>query len=379
MGSACGTSNLCADCSSLVKRDWDAPSQGRMVIANIYDLNTYCQPANRMFYDALQVGGAFHAGIHVFGAEWSYGRGGVYSIPPRKNDYHVYRQSIPLGETDIDPHSWAAILHEQMLVWRDNQYNPLQHNCVDFTSAMADILGVTPLPHWIGRIAKVGAGLGDNLEKVKHFRNRAVSFVGHRIEDVPVLDKLVKQVWDIPEEPHRVSVRNSCRVSRASLGIVPEVEARQSSVYGADMEKPGYIAGLGRLNKLVHPLCEGDEVIGYALEVPAKKRLRASTEHSPEDGDDFNERIARQSQMRVSRKRESLRESRNVNDDDDEEEYDNAVVCLQNTETGDIIQSLFQYEDEKEGLFDWPAPAVFISPSDEAHFWEQHQQQVTSA
>lgn len=53
------------------------------------------------------VGGVFHGGIEVQGAEWSYGfcenGSGVYCCVPKQNPMYTYRESVPLGSTSLSP------------------------------------------------------------------------------------------------------------------------------------------------------------------------------------------------------------------------------------------------------------------------------------
>eukprot|EP00397_Hematodinium_sp_SG-2012_P037011 GEMP01040034.1.p1 GENE.GEMP01040034.1~~GEMP01040034.1.p1 ORF type:complete len:418 (+),score=46.36 GEMP01040034.1:54-1256(+) len=353
-------------------------SKGRVnpnsVYANIYDLNTYFVSANTMLYDALQVGGAFHASIQVFGAEWSYGRLGIYSIPPRKNQFHIYRQTIPLGETKIDPHSWAVILHEQMQLWKDFEYNPLEHNCVDFSAAIADILGVTPLPAWVGRVAKVGAGVHDNIKKIESLRQRACSFVGHRIEEFPSMDQIFNLLPATKAE--RISLARAS--PRKSLGILmDEMESpSRLSVYSNEVPQDSdFQKCIYRLNNLVHPLDEDGKVIGYTLEVPQKTPVFTI----PEDTDfannkDFHERVARQSERRVTRMQEGpvgatmTEEACAIDNMNDVE----GVVCCTD-DKGPRVSTRQLYEDNKRGMYNFtaPAPVYFSDQADTTGLLEE--------
>merc|ERR1719162_2499007 len=50
--------------------------------------------ANNLLNQVLQVGGAFHAGVEVYGAEHAYGVNGIQTQAPRMHDVHIYRQSV---------------------------------------------------------------------------------------------------------------------------------------------------------------------------------------------------------------------------------------------------------------------------------------------
>ncbi|CAD2097917.1 PPPDE peptidase, putative [Plasmodium vinckei brucechwatti] len=71
-----------------------------MVYLNIYDLDPVSKVVNSV---VKSIGtGAFHAGVEVYGFEYSFGyipggQTGVMKTQPRYHPYHVYRESIPMG------------------------------------------------------------------------------------------------------------------------------------------------------------------------------------------------------------------------------------------------------------------------------------------
>eukprot|EP00971_Amphidinium_carterae_P104966 2078564-Amphidinium_carterae.1 len=81
-----------------------------MVLVNVYDVgdSELLQSINKVTTASnnILVGGVFHAGVEVFGAEWSYGfcegyRTGVCAVHPRMHSQHNYRTTVPMGETSL--------------------------------------------------------------------------------------------------------------------------------------------------------------------------------------------------------------------------------------------------------------------------------------
>eukprot|EP00929_Paragymnodinium_shiwhaense_P082826 TRINITY_DN43836_c0_g2_i2.p1 TRINITY_DN43836_c0_g2~~TRINITY_DN43836_c0_g2_i2.p1 ORF type:complete len:793 (-),score=128.62 TRINITY_DN43836_c0_g2_i2:80-2458(-) len=129
------------------------------VMLNIYDLNERFVVANEVLAfssDALpSVGGAFHVGVETYGSEWSYGRKGVSSEPPRAASGHVYRCSVLLGKTHLSKMEFAALLHSMCLQWRAADYGLIGHNCCSFARELCERLNVGPMPHWVDRFARM--------------------------------------------------------------------------------------------------------------------------------------------------------------------------------------------------------------------------------
>jgi len=87
--------------------------------------------------------GAFHAGLEVYGIEWSYGasfpdeedapQSGVYPIIPKTSDIGVYRETVYLGHA----HAHTArdvwhLLEHLACAWLGLEYHLFGHNCLDF-------------------------------------------------------------------------------------------------------------------------------------------------------------------------------------------------------------------------------------------------------
>jgi len=138
--------------------DWHyAKISPSTVLLHIYDLPEFkgANEALSFAVDEVTLGGVFHAGVEVFGNEWSYGSEGVKSGVPRASVDHTYRCSIPLGEAKLTTLQVASVLHRLCQTWRGGDYELLGHNCCSFASELVGLLGVGPIPPWVDRFARV--------------------------------------------------------------------------------------------------------------------------------------------------------------------------------------------------------------------------------
>ncbi|CAJ1394476.1 unnamed protein product [Effrenium voratum] len=143
--------------------DWeeDVKITARTVQLHVYDLEQF-ETANHALNLKVSIGGAFHAGVEVFGSEWSYGKRGVVCDAPRTAEGHNYRCSIPLGDTQKDVNEVAAILQDMCTKWRGADYDLLTHNCCSFATEFCDHLGYgEEWPSWIDRFARFLGGSRD--------------------------------------------------------------------------------------------------------------------------------------------------------------------------------------------------------------------------
>ncbi|ETB58121.1 hypothetical protein YYC_04195 [Plasmodium yoelii 17X] len=103
-----------------------------MVYLNIYDLD----PVSKVLNSVVKpIGtGAFHAGVEVYGYEYSFGyvadgKTGVMKSDPRYHPYHVYRESI------------------SMLI-------SLSTNCLNYADYFCNLLDVGGVPDWVMSLQK---------------------------------------------------------------------------------------------------------------------------------------------------------------------------------------------------------------------------------
>lgn len=151
------------DGSKILCHQHEAP-----VFLHIYDVPTdnTGQQLNGLFR-AFGTG-AFHAGVEVFGKEWSFGHTerqtngtGVYWCSPKGCEAHRYREEVLLGYTALTADQVFKVVEKLQKLWAAKDYDMLRHNCCHFSDALCQDLGVEGLPFWVMHMANVGAVLDD--------------------------------------------------------------------------------------------------------------------------------------------------------------------------------------------------------------------------
>ncbi|CAL1149065.1 unnamed protein product, partial [Cladocopium goreaui] len=158
------------------------------MLVHIYNLSETFVGANQVltFSEGLAIGGAFHVGVEVYGAEWSYGVYGVACDPPRAETAHVYECSVFVGATAKDPEQAAEVLFRLCQEWHGRNYDVLSHNCCSFGRRFVEELGVGPMPLWIDRFARTLHGGRDAVRHAGKAIYRGV------MEDVPAMAEVAR-------------------------------------------------------------------------------------------------------------------------------------------------------------------------------------------
>lgn len=143
------------------------PADAEVVWLNIYDVKQTLQLVNDL---AKQVGsGAFHAGVEVFGQEWSFGwkefGSGVYFAAPMGNDRHKYRESVAMGATALAKGELSSLMSTLRDQWLGNDYDLLTRNCCHFADAMCRELGVGQVPEWVMHLASAGVSIVEGVDQ----------------------------------------------------------------------------------------------------------------------------------------------------------------------------------------------------------------------
>lgn len=126
------------------------------VLLNIYDLSKEFLLSNDISQEVLELGGAFHAGVEVYGQEWSFSPDGVNFSCPKTHDVHVYRQSIVIGYTQLEPEEVEVICEDEMSwEWHGSTYDMLSRNCCTFSRALCKRLTGNSIPDWVDRLPRL--------------------------------------------------------------------------------------------------------------------------------------------------------------------------------------------------------------------------------
>lgn len=133
----------------------DSSHSGALVMLNVYDLDESWLKTNKIFGRVLGVGGAFHAGVEVYGTEIAFGCDGIWCHDPRGDTNHVFRESVVLGKTGMSPEAIERLVRTQLSpAWTGESYHLLNRNCCSFAKELCANLVEKPVPGWIDRLAR---------------------------------------------------------------------------------------------------------------------------------------------------------------------------------------------------------------------------------
>lgn len=144
---------------------------GNFVLVNVYDIGDaeVFRKINKVstVSDKVLIGGIFHAGVEIFGLEWSFGFTeedvtGVSYCVPRTHPQHTYRVTVKMGETEFRKTQVNALILKLMDTWRGCEYDLIHHNCLDYANDLCKELGVGRIPGWIDRFGRAASSL-DNF------------------------------------------------------------------------------------------------------------------------------------------------------------------------------------------------------------------------
>jgi len=114
--------------------------------------------------------GAFHCGVEVLGAEWSFTDivdpikrlgTGVFVCPPQQCPGHIYSESVPMGKAYTSELELCKMIKHMEREWQCRAYDALTHNCCHFVNEFCVRLGLGAIPAWITHLAAIGAQAED--------------------------------------------------------------------------------------------------------------------------------------------------------------------------------------------------------------------------
>mmetsp|Transcript_51327 Transcript_51327/g.166420 ORF Transcript_51327/g.166420 Transcript_51327/m.166420 type:complete len:264 (+) Transcript_51327:101-892(+) len=144
------------------------PAGDPTVTLHIYDVGgtRLVRGANKIFRTLGT--GAFHAGVEIYGTEWSFGfiefGSGVFPNPPTHCPGHQYRERLELGQTNLNEHQVEAVIDRLAEEWQGPDYDLLRHNCCHFSAALCRALDVDEVPRWVTNLAGAGATINKGFK-----------------------------------------------------------------------------------------------------------------------------------------------------------------------------------------------------------------------
>lgn len=160
---------------------------GSKVLLHVYELVEFVRMNKILASELLPVGGALHAGVEVYGREWSYGgssgsrKTGIVCEVPRTNQKHRYRESISLGFTRLSKAEVALVLGDLVELWLAEDYHWLNNNCLSFANDFCRKLGVGGIPAWVDRLPRgvsaVNQGMQSLAETMRHLADGTLEVV----------------------------------------------------------------------------------------------------------------------------------------------------------------------------------------------------------
>lgn len=208
-----------------------------MVLLNVYDVSQtdLLERVNRIATanNSMLIGGVFHAGVEVYGKEWSYGatdddRSGVGACWPRTHPQHTYRATVPMGETSKTDQEVVVILRRLAAEWPGNRYDLIHNNCLSFCNVFLEELGQKRVPGWVDRAARVASNIDKTTKKISADTKEVVQLVRTVTAD------LEEQVRGLAEDETRMETFDNLRrhsvevVATASKNIERHAEVAQA-------------------------------------------------------------------------------------------------------------------------------------------------------
>ncbi|CAK0894007.1 unnamed protein product [Prorocentrum cordatum] len=145
-----------------------SPRVAEQVRLNIYDLGRGApvQWANGVL---CKIGtGAFHAGVEVYGREYSFGHrsdgsSGVVWCPPRGAEGHAFREAVDLGAVRLSKSQVQRLVGRMADEWPGRDYDLFRRNCCHFCEELCQRLGVARVPEYVFSLAAAGARIRDGV------------------------------------------------------------------------------------------------------------------------------------------------------------------------------------------------------------------------
>lgn len=155
------------------------------VLLNVYDISDTCFWAAvnwvSTLNDLVLMGGVYHAGVQVYGREWSFNHTGNWGTglmcnKPRNHPDHAYRYTVPICRTALTSAQVKEVMQRMVKEWQSDDYRLISRNCLHFCRALCHEFGRGRYPDWIDRVGRTAAFIHGTLSKAASFARKIVFF-----------------------------------------------------------------------------------------------------------------------------------------------------------------------------------------------------------
>eukprot|EP01102_Stenamoeba_stenopodia_P017627 TRINITY_DN6355_c0_g1_i1.p1 TRINITY_DN6355_c0_g1~~TRINITY_DN6355_c0_g1_i1.p1 ORF type:complete len:351 (-),score=81.50 TRINITY_DN6355_c0_g1_i1:67-1119(-) len=209
-----------------------------LVTAHIYDVGTRSSVRKfNLITESLFHSGAYHAGIEVYGREWSFQKTdtgtGLFPCEPKHNSSHTYKESIELGVTPLDENHVWLVLKELKDIWLGTTYDLIRRNCCHFCNVFCEKLEVNLLPDNILKLANKAERMKDRADHIRekaHNLKEKAHEKAHRVKErfshlggsVEIEDPVTGKRSRSTSAPHKLSETTTDPVLRIWKSLSPK-------------------------------------------------------------------------------------------------------------------------------------------------------------
>lgn len=129
-------------------------------IYDIYSINNLISPFGIGFY---------HLGIEIYGTEYSFNETGIFTIKPKTYEKYPLRETIYLGQTDMNFHNIYSIILKMDVQFNSLNYNLFNNNSNDFCNLFLNNLTISTIPSHINRLSNWTSIIYNTILKKGHY------------------------------------------------------------------------------------------------------------------------------------------------------------------------------------------------------------------
>jgi hypothetical protein len=243
------------------------------VFLNIYDLKDTENIHNMNLVgtagETVVLFGNFHAGLVVYTKEWCYESTGsegtgVVQRPPRSHPQHTYRNTVPLGCTQLSEEAVEALLERLADEWPGREHDAIHHNSMNFCNALYLELGLGRIPGWVDQASRTASLIESTSRNASEKVEQALRLVftdAQQAQAQELVEAARTQAQEIAEATQQQAAQ-AAQAAQQQAAQAAQAAQQQAQVLG---EAIGQTA-----QKLV-----GDEFLAKAQELTERSQAHA--------------------------------------------------------------------------------------------------------